>query len=96
MAAALGAGGQRLLQLIGQSEEVDDQPALLVAEDAVHAVHAVHAGDGQHQSVAAHRFVGIHRVEARDVEAGQPHIADDDNAERVLGVFEPRGQSLAA
>ena len=41
------------------SSESDDsnQSALLVAEDAVYA------GDGLHQSVAAHRLVGRHRVE---------------------------------
>lgn len=39
LAAALGVGRQRLLQLIGQSEVIDDQPTLLVAEDAVHAAY---------------------------------------------------------
>ena len=66
LAAALGVGGQRLLQLIGQSEVIDDQPALLVAEDSVYA------SDGLHQTVSAHRLVGVHRVEAGGVEAGQP------------------------
>jgi hypothetical protein len=46
--------------------------------------------------VAAHRFVGVHRVEAGSIEAGQPHVWDDDDAERVFSVFEPRGQRLAA
>ena len=35
-AAALGVGRQRLLQRIGQSEVIDDQPARLVAEHAVY------------------------------------------------------------
>ena len=90
LASALGVGRQCLLQLIGQSQVIDDQPALLVAEDSVHA------GDGLHQSVAAHRLVGVHRAEAGGVEAGQPHIADNNDAERVFGVLESRGQSLAA
>lgn len=73
---ALGVGRQRLLQQIGESESIDDQPTLLVAEDAVHA------SDGFHQSVAAHRLVGVHRVQAGGGEAGQPHVADDHDAER--------------
>ena len=55
-AAALGVGRERLLQLIGEAEVIDDQAAGLVAEDAVHA------RDGLHEAVAAHRLVGIHRV----------------------------------
>ena len=77
-AAALGVGGEGLLQLVGEAEVIDDQAAGLVLEDAVHA------GDGLHQPVAAHRLVDVHRVQARGVEAGQPHIADDDELERVL------------
>ena len=40
LAAALGVGRQCLFQLIGQSEVIDDQSALLVADDADHS------GDG--------------------------------------------------
>ncbi len=79
-AAALGVGRQRLLQLVGEAEVVDDQPARLVLEDAVHA------GDGLHQAVAAHRLVDVHRVQARRVEAGQPHVAHDHDLERVVRV----------
>jgi hypothetical protein len=32
--------------------------------------------------VAAHRLVGVHRVQAGGGEAGQPHVADDHDAER--------------
>ena len=88
-AAALGVGGERVLQLIGEAEIIDDQAAGLVAENAVHA------GDGLHEAVAAHRLVGIHRVQARGVEAGQPHVAHDDDAERVFAVFEAVGQLAA-
>ena len=77
-AAALGVGGQRLLQLVGKAEVIDDQAAGLVLEDAVHA------GDGLHQAVAAHRLVHVHRVQAGRVEAGEPHVADDDDLERVV------------
>lgn len=36
-AAALGVGRQRRLQLVGQSEVVDNEPARIIAEHAVHA-----------------------------------------------------------
>ena len=89
LAAALGVGGERLLELIGEAEVIHHQPAGLVAEDAVHA------GDGLHQAVALHRLVGIHRVQAGRVEAGQPHVAHDHDAERVLGVLEAVRQLAA-
>ena len=89
-AAALGVGRQRLLQLVGQAEVVHHQPAGLVLEDPVHP------RDGLHQPVPAHRLVHVHRVQARRVEAGQPHVAHDHDLERVLRVAEPLGQRLAA
>ncbi len=70
-AAALGVGRQRLLQLVGEAEVVHHQPAGLVPE------HAVHARDRLHQPVPAHRLVDVHRVQARRVEAGEPHVAHD-------------------
>ena len=76
--AALGVRGQGVLELVGQAQVIHHQPAGLVAEDAVDA------GDGLHQPVALHRLVGVHGVQARRVEAGQPHVAHDDDAERVL------------
>ncbi len=89
-AAALGVGGERLLQLVGEAQVVHHQPAGLVPE------HAVHAGDGLHQPVAAHRLVDVHRVQARRVEAGEPHVAHDHDLERVVRVAEALGQRLAA
>ena len=89
LAAALGVGGQRLLQLVGQPQVIDHQPARLVAE------HAVDAGDGLHQPVAPHRLVQVHRVQAGGVEPGEPHVADDHDLERVVGVLEPLGQLAA-
>ena len=46
------------ISLIGQSDQVDDQPARLLA------VHAVHAGDRLHQVVPGQRLVQVHRVRA--------------------------------
>jgi hypothetical protein len=88
-AAALGVGRERLLELVGEAQVVDHQAAWLVAE------HTVHAGDRLHEAVALHRLVGVHRVQARRVEAGQPHVAHDDDPERVLAVLESVGQRAA-
>ena len=82
-------GGQGMFQLVGEAEIIHHQAAWFVAEDPVHP------RDGLHQPVAAHRLVGIHRVQARRVEAGQPHVAHDHDAERVLAVFEPTRQLAA-
>ena len=82
-AAALRIGRERLFQLVGKAEVIDDQPARLVLE------YAIDAGDGLHQPVPAHRLVDIHRVQARRVEPGQPHVAHDDDAERIRRIAEP-------
>ena len=70
-AAALGVGGERLLQVLGQTQVVDDEAAGLVLEDAVDT------GDGLHQSMAAHWLIDVEGVEAGCVEAGEPHIAHE-------------------
>ena len=46
LAAALGVGGKRPLELMGEAEVIHDQAAGLVFE------HAVHAGDGQRSQSA--------------------------------------------
>ena len=45
--------------------------------------------------MAAHRLVHVHRGEARRVEAGEPHVADDDKLERIGRVAEALGERLA-
>ena len=87
--AALGVGGQRPLQLVGEAQVVDDEAAGLVPE------HAVDPRDGLHQPVAAHRLVDVHRVQTGRVEAGEPHVAHEHDPERIGGVAEPLGQRLA-
>jgi len=89
LSATLGVGGQRLFELLGQPQVVHHQPARLVAEDAVDA------SDGLHEPMPAHRFVDIHGVEARRVEAREPHVADDDNLERIGRVAKPLRQLVA-
>lgn len=46
--------------------------------------------------MAAHRLVEVHGVEARRVEVGRPHVADDDQFEGVVRAAEAVGEGLAA
>ena len=82
LAAALGGSGERLFQLIYKTQVIHHQTAWLVAE------YAIHACDGRHQAVAVHRLVGIHLVQARRIQAGQPPVAHDHDAERVTTLLE--------
>ena len=70
----------------GGSEAFED--AAVVYEQAVVFAFgdAVCAGDGLHQGVAAHGFVDVEGSEARNIEAGEPHGADNGEAERMLAV----------
>ena len=80
------AGGVLLdgaLELVGDPDVIDHQPALLVLE------HPVHPCNRLHQVVALHRLVHIEGMHAGRIEAGQPHITHDDQLERVTRVFEP-------
>ena len=79
-AAAFGVGGERDFEVLRQAEIVHHQAAGLVFEDAVDA------GYRLHQAVSAHGLVNVHGVQAWGVESGQPHIADNGNLERVVGV----------
>ena len=80
---AVGVGGQRVLEVLGDADVVDDQAGGLVLEGAVDP------GDGLHEAGAAHRLVDVHGVHRRGVEAGQPHVADDDQLQRVVRVGGP-------
>ncbi len=73
--------GQGLTQIGGHADVVDDEPARFVPEGPVDP------GDRLHQSRALHRLVDVHRVQRGRVEPGQPHVPDDDDFERVLGVL---------
>lgn len=78
------------LELLGDADVVDDQPGGLVAE------YPVHACDCLHQAVPLHRFVQIHRVHARGVKAGQPHVPDDHQFEWIIGIAGALGQEIAS
>ena len=73
---------QRLAQALQHAVVVDDQAEILAWIDTVRP------GDGLHQRVGLHRLVDVERREALHVEAGQPHGADDGDAERMLRVLE--------
>ncbi len=81
-ASGLRIDGERLFQLVGEAEVVDNQPAGLVPE------HPVDARDRLHEAVAPHRLVDIHRVQARRVEASEPHVAHDHDPEGIARVAE--------
>lgn len=78
-----------MLQLVGQAKVVHHQPARLVLE------YPIHPRDRLHQVVARHLLVRIHRVQARRVEARQPHVAHDHQLERVRRVLEAVRQFAA-
>ena len=82
-AAALGVGGERPLQFVGEAQVVDHQPRRACPRKT-----PVDAGDGLHQAVPAHRLVDVHRVQAGRVEARQPHVPHQHDAQRVGGVTE--------
>ena len=90
-AATALAGGVFLegrLQLVGNPDVVHHQTALLVLEDAIHP------GDGLHQVVALHRLVDVERMDTGRIEAGQPHVAHDDDLQWVCRVLEALFQAL--
>ena len=89
LAAALCVGDGGLSDVLRQAEVVHDEAAGLVAEDAVDA------GDGLEQPVAAHGLVDVHGVQARSVEAGEPHVAHQHDLEWVLGIAEALCEGLA-
>ncbi len=64
LALAAGVLLERGFQLIGDTDVVHHQTALLVLE------HAVNSGNGLHQVVAFHGFVHVQGVNARRIETG--------------------------
>ena len=81
----LGVDRQRLGQVVGQADVIDDEPALLALR------HAVHPRDGLEQVVLLQLLVDVHDLLDRRIEAGQQHVADDqegDAGERLLRIVE--------
>ena len=44
--------------------------------------------------MTGHRLVDVHRVHAGAIETGQPHVADNNQLERIVRILEPLGQFL--
>src|SRR5690349_13443716 len=89
LSLALRIRDERFPQLIGEPEIVDDEPTRLIAEDAIDA------RDRLHEPVPPHGLINVHRVHAWGVEAREPHIAHDDDLERVVRIFEALGETFA-
>ena len=74
------------------------EDAAVVQDQAVGLafVDAVGSGDGLHQGVRLQGLVEVERRQARHVESGQPHRADDGDAERVIrrleGLLQPHAR----
>ena len=66
--------GERVLEFRGDAPVVHDQAVGLLV-----ALRAVDAGDGLEQRVFLERGVQIHDLLDRGVEAGQQHVADDQD-----------------
>ena len=77
-------------QVLGNANIVHDQPGLLVSK------HPVHSRDRLHEPVPPHGLVDVHCVHVRRVEAGEPHIPDEHQLERVVGVLRSLGEVLPA
>ena len=74
---------ERPLEIAEDADVVDDQPVLLLGEDAVRA------GDRLHQRVVPHRAVEVDGRAARRVEPRHPHRAHEDEPQRVARILEP-------
>ncbi len=81
--------GQRLLERLGDAPVVDDQAVRLAVG------RAVHARDRLEQRVLLQRRVQVHDLLDGRVEAGEQHVADDQDRERVARLAEARDQLLA-
>ena len=81
---AVGVGGECFLEVLGDADVVDDEAGRLVLEGPVDP------GDRLHQASAAHRLVDVHGVHGWGVEAGQPHVPDDHQLQRIARIGSAR------
>ena len=75
---------QSLPQASQHAVVVDDQAEILSGIDSVCPC------DRLHQAVRPHRLVYVEGRQAFHIEAGQPHGADDSDAEGMIRIFERR------
>ena len=81
--------GKSLFQTVGNADIVNDQAALFILENPIHA------GDGLHEVMSFHGLVDVHRMHAGHIKAGQPHIAHNHELQLVLCIFHACSQSFA-
>ena len=74
------------MQVGRDAAAIDDQAAEFVLVDAIYPC------DCLHQPLTAHRLVDVLGVQRRGVEAGQPHVVDDHQLERISRVYEAFGE----
>ena len=86
LATGIGVKGQGFLKICGNAEVIYDQATRLVFVDAVNS------RDGLHEVVAFHRLVDVERMHAGCIEARQPHVANDNQLQRIVVVLHPLGQ----
>src|SRR5262249_1069960 len=72
----------RFAQALEHAVVVHDHAAVLAR------INAIGASNGLHEGMRLHRLIDVEGGEALDVEASEPHGADNSNAERVLWVLE--------
>ena len=78
LAAALGVIGDGFLQLLRNTEVVNDESPGFVLEDPVDP------RNGLHQPMSLHRLIDIHRVQTGNIETSQPHVTNNDDLEWVF------------
>ena len=83
-----GEDRQGVVQLGGDAPVVDHQSVVLVVGAAVHA------GDRLEEAVLPQRRVEVHDLLDRGVEAGEQHVADDQDRERVTALLEALHQPV--
>jgi hypothetical protein len=63
-----GIGIERFLQILAQSDIINNQAGFLVL------INSIDPGNGLHQVMFFHDFVDVHGVQAGNIESSQPHI----------------------
>src|SRR5258706_5525514 len=81
---------QGICQILGDADVIYDQATFFVAKDTVDA------GDGLHKRMTAHEFVNVHGLQRPNIKTREEHITDDDEFERVFGVFQSVANGFTA
>jgi hypothetical protein len=71
----LGVDREGRFEVVGETDVVDEETATFIFGDAVYA------GDGLKEVVLAEFFIEIHDLLDRRIEAGEEHVADDEEGD---------------